>query len=223
MMEWIKHDHDIDFIGLSKPMRWVAYAATAIALGLLVFKGMNYGIDFAGGYEFQLKFPTAVSNADVSKALADSGITGMTVQSYGDAGSNEYLLRLEKNNGVDLKKVEAVNVGMKANADTAPREFLYNDESPDRIRITYAKDPGEDAVRKSFATQGLIVKQVVKSAREDRAEYQVSLESIADKVETSLKDKLHLPADAQLASRVEFVGPAVGKQLRNQANPITAA
>lgn len=216
MMEWIKPNHEIDFIKLGKPMRWFAYAATVIALGLLVFKGMNYGIDFAGGYEFQLKFPTAVSAADVSKALADSGITGMTVQSYGDAGSNEYLLRLEKNNGVDLKKVEAVNTGLKASADTTPKEFLYNDESPDRIRITFAKDPGEDGVRKAFAAQGLTVKQVVKSARDDRAEYQVSLESIADRVEASLKDKLKLPPDAQLASRVEFVGPAVGKQLRNQ-------
>ena len=124
MMEWIKHDHDIDFIKLGKPMRWVAYAATAIALGLLIFKGMNYGIDFAGGYEFQLKFPKAVSGAEVSKALADSGITGMTVQSYGEGGANEYLLRLEKNNGVDLKKVEAVNASLQVVAPTHAERVL---------------------------------------------------------------------------------------------------
>ena len=138
------------------------------------------------------------------------------VQSYGDGGGDEYLLRIEKSSGVDLKKVEGARASLKTDAANAPKEFLYNDEAPDRIRITFAKDPSEPTVKKAFADQGLTVKQVTKSSREDRAEYAVVLESVADKVEQSLKEKLGFPPETQLTSRQEFVGPQVGKQLRNQ-------
>ncbi len=216
MIQWIKPGTNIDFIAFGKPMRWVAYAATAAAIALLAFKGLNYGIDFAGGYEFQVKFPKQVSAEQVSKALEDTGIHGVIVQSYGDGKGDEYLLRLEKSAGVDVKQVEAARTALKANASNAPKEFIYNDEAPDRIRITFATDPSQATVTKAFADQGLVVKGATKSARDDRAEYQVVLESIADKVEQGLHDKLGIDKEAQLTSRVEFVGPQVGKQLRNQ-------
>jgi preprotein translocase subunit SecF len=215
MFQIIKPNTNFDFIGNRHKFEIISGVLLAASVLLIIFKGLYWGIDFAGGYEFQLKFPKTVTTDEISRIVNDAGGSGAVVQSYGDNNGTEYLLRIEKHSGVDVTKVEAAKVQLKSGGE-AVKEFTYNDEAPDRIRVVFTQDRGEEAVRQAFTAQGLTVKSVGKSAREDRAEYNVALFSIADKVDQALHEKLSIPASEVLIQKVEFVGPQVGQQLRNQ-------
>jgi len=92
--EIIKRDTNIDFVG----MRKYAYVLSAVlllagVLSLLVKGGPQYGIDFAGGFNVQVKFSQDVELDSIRKALDSPALTGLVVQDFGDTGDNEVLLR----------------------------------------------------------------------------------------------------------------------------------
>lgn len=82
-----------NFVKVAPLMGGVSLLITLIALALIFTKGLNYGIDFAGGTELQVRFPQAVDVGAVRQAVAGTGIENPTVQSFGSA--NEFLIRLE--------------------------------------------------------------------------------------------------------------------------------
>jgi len=95
MMELIKHKTHFDFASKFG----VAFSSSAIVvlacLGLILFgKGLNYGVDFRGGAEIQVKFFDDVGPAEVRLAL-DKGKVGANVQNIGDASENEYLVKMQ--------------------------------------------------------------------------------------------------------------------------------
>jgi preprotein translocase subunit SecF len=92
--EIIKRDTNIDFVG----MRKYAYVLSAVLLltgilSLLVKGGPQYGIDFAGGFNVQVKFSQSVELDSIRKALDSPALPGLVVQDFGESGDNEVLLR----------------------------------------------------------------------------------------------------------------------------------
>jgi preprotein translocase subunit SecF len=65
-------------------------------LVLLITKGPNMGVDFAGGTVVQLKFQQKVSIADIRRTLTPIGLGDSVIQDFGETGSNEFLVRLER-------------------------------------------------------------------------------------------------------------------------------
>jgi preprotein translocase subunit SecF len=65
-------------------------------LVLLIVKGPNMGVDFAGGTLVQLKFQQKVSISDIRRALTPIGLGDSVIQDFGQEGANEYLVRLER-------------------------------------------------------------------------------------------------------------------------------
>jgi preprotein translocase subunit SecF len=81
------------------------YRSIAVALStlvnlavlvLLVTKGPNMGVDFAGGTVVQLKFQQKVSIADIRRTLTPIGLGDSVIQDFGETGANEFLVRLER-------------------------------------------------------------------------------------------------------------------------------
>ncbi len=82
----------IDFIRLAKPMGGLSLLLVVISLALILTKGFNYGIDFTGGTEMQVKFGSAVSVEQVRAVLTEVGAGSASVQTFGEA--NEFLIRI---------------------------------------------------------------------------------------------------------------------------------
>src|SRR5205823_7639709 len=73
--------------------------STAVNLAVLLalfIKGPILGVDFAGGTIVQLRFQQKVSIPEIRAALEKVNLGSGVIQDFGDPGSNEYLVRLEK-------------------------------------------------------------------------------------------------------------------------------
>lgn len=94
MFELIKPGTNIDFVGY----RFYAVTASIIVILLgavsLAVRGVNYGIDFAGGTLIHMKFHQAVSINDIRSALESIAAKDVTVQDFGGGGSNEFIVRM---------------------------------------------------------------------------------------------------------------------------------
>jgi preprotein translocase subunit SecF len=88
----MKH-YNFDFIGKFWFFGGISALAVLISLGLVIFKGFNYGIDFSGGTEVQVRFAQPVEVAKVRQFTDDLGFKEAQVQRFGE--ENEYLIRLE--------------------------------------------------------------------------------------------------------------------------------
>ncbi|MEP7236130.1 MAG: protein translocase subunit SecF, partial [Ignavibacteriota bacterium] len=74
---------NIDFIGKRRLWYFVSVFVTVAGIVWALFKGVEFGIDFAGGTEVQLKFEKIVKIDDIRSALDAGGFRGAEVKFYG--------------------------------------------------------------------------------------------------------------------------------------------
>jgi preprotein translocase subunit SecF len=74
---------NIDFIGKRRVWYFVSIAVTLAGIVWAMARGVEYGIDFAGGTEVQLQFQKNVGIEQVRGALDVAGIRGAEVKYYG--------------------------------------------------------------------------------------------------------------------------------------------
>jgi preprotein translocase subunit SecF len=96
MMELIKPGTRIPFTSYRKIAVILSTTVNLAVLVMLFLKGPNLGVDFAGGTLVQLKFQQKVSIPDIRRALESIKLGGSVIQDFGQEGSNEYLIRLDK-------------------------------------------------------------------------------------------------------------------------------
>jgi len=98
-MELIKPGINIPFTRYRKIAVVLSTAVNSAVLIALFVKGPNLGVDFAGGTVVQLKFQQKVAIPDIRRALETVGLGTAVIQDFGEQGSNEYLVRLDKTSG----------------------------------------------------------------------------------------------------------------------------
>jgi len=98
-MELIKPGTKIPFTRYRKIAVILSTAVNLAVLIALFVKGPNLGVDFAGGTVVQLKFQQKVAIPDIRRALETVGLGTAVIQDFGEQGSNEYLVRLDKTSG----------------------------------------------------------------------------------------------------------------------------
>ncbi|MBI3543930.1 MAG: protein translocase subunit SecF [Deltaproteobacteria bacterium] len=93
MLEIIPKNTNFDFVGKRK--LWMSLSVLFIfaSVVLWITKGPNYGIDFSGGAEVQLKFHKTESMGDLRKTLEDAGFKNLMIQSLGAEGDNQFLVK----------------------------------------------------------------------------------------------------------------------------------
>ncbi len=102
-MELIRSNTHIDFLGRRKLAFGISGLLILISLGFLIFRGLNFGIDFTGGTLVEVKFRQAPAIADVRKALTPVGYGAAIIQEFGTP--EEILIRVQNRDGVDSSKI----------------------------------------------------------------------------------------------------------------------
>lgn len=93
MLKWVPENTKIDFIG----KRYVAFVLSAIlllgSLGLLVTKGLNFGIDFTGGTLIEVRVSEAQPNlGELRTELNTLELGAISIQEFG--APDDLLIRL---------------------------------------------------------------------------------------------------------------------------------
>ena len=74
---------------------WSSVIMVLLTCGLVAVRGLNFGIDFAGGKLVQVQIASQPSVAQLRNALDEGGFAAATIQQYGAA--DEFLIRLGAN------------------------------------------------------------------------------------------------------------------------------
>lgn len=118
---------NIDYVG---KFRIAGFLSLALIIGTVVMyftKGLNYGVDFRGGVEIQVKFSQKVSLGDLRTALTEKQVAMSQLQSIGDESQNEFLLKLETDKG-DLNAISTqVGTVLSEKFGAGSFEILKND------------------------------------------------------------------------------------------------
>jgi len=94
MFNILKEVPKINFI----KRRFWGYGLSSIVIiaGLFVFfnrGSQNYGVDFVGGVLEQVKFSQTVDLGNIRSALAEKGVTNISLQNFGEIDRNEVIFR----------------------------------------------------------------------------------------------------------------------------------
>lgn len=108
-----------DFVGKAWLFGSVSLILTIASLIYLAVADLNYGIDFRGGTEIQMKFAEKVQIEDVRKTVENMDLGDVSVQ---DLGGNDFVLRFQgKKGNTDKETNEILNdsiAKVRTNIDT---------------------------------------------------------------------------------------------------------
>ncbi|MDC0708917.1 protein translocase subunit SecF [Stigmatella sp. ncwal1] len=213
-MQLIKNKTNIDFIGKRKIAVYISTLVNlAILVGIAVF-GFNFGVDFAGGTVVELKFKSAISPAEVRKRAEDGGLHDVSVQGIGSSDENTFLLRMGGVTQLTEQNAETAKASLQSLGSVSN---VYADLSNGIINFRSASTLAPQAIKAAVEKAGTGVQEVreLGSAQGGSGfDYQVVASGMADKVFSALSQGQASPDFEQ--RRVDYVGPQVGKQLRNR-------
>jgi len=212
-MQILKHKTNIDFIG---KRRIAVYISTILNLAILVgifTVGFNFGVDFAGGTVVELKFDHDVKPDEVRKRAEAGGLHDVSVQRIGSDSENTFLVRLGGVTQLDTKSAEAARTAIQG---LGPMKNVYADIDNGIINFRSEKQLPKLDIERAVSASGTGVKEVrvLGEAQGGGFDYQVVAKGLADKVNGAITKGM-AKADFE-QRRVDYVGPQVGKQLRNR-------
>jgi preprotein translocase subunit SecF len=94
-----------DYVGMFKPAAAVSLALILATIVMFFTRGLNYGVDFRGGVEVQVKFKNKVSLGELRALLSEKNVPISQLQTIGEDDQNEFLLKLESDKSKDLNAV----------------------------------------------------------------------------------------------------------------------
>ena len=138
-LEIIRAGTHIDFIGKRRLAALLSGGLIIASLIAIPIRGVNLGVDFAGGTEIQIQFAEG-SSADegrIRELVGAIGMEGASVVRYGDEGSSDaFLIKFQGN--INQAPVEA-------DLDAAPAELSDADVSQNDLIVQL-----QDALTKSI-------------------------------------------------------------------------
>jgi preprotein translocase subunit SecF len=102
-MDIIKHNLAIDFMGKRRLAAIVSTLLVILAVGSIVTRGFNFGIDFTGGTLIEVGYPQPVNLSEIRPALESSGYSGAQAQHFGT--SRDVLIRIPPKEGKGSAKL----------------------------------------------------------------------------------------------------------------------
>lgn len=126
MVQLIRTDLEIDFLGKSKPFVWLSTLVAVASIALLATKGLNYGIDFTGGAEVHVAVPASWDTAKLRSVLTagENPLVDPAIVQVGEltptAERVEYLIKVQMEDESKLNQVSAqVETLLKASPEAS--------------------------------------------------------------------------------------------------------
>ena len=206
-----------------------ALSGIIIAVGIVNItnkKGLNYGIDFAGGTLIQIRFINPFSIADLRQSLSNIGLGNSKIQEV-EKGQREFIIRtMLPEEDVDQELESHVIMGnkvvetLKKDEDRLASEKGLKDlNNIEMNQLTYIfqtslPDKAEELAEKIIDFRESAEQKGIIENLNELTELEISPEAIE-----LLKEKTYL--GSMSIKRRETVGPQVGHELRRKATQAT--
>ena len=118
-IRWIKKDLKINFLRVKNIATILSILAIISSLFFLVYKNLNFGIDFKGGTLIEIKKDESISIAEIRNQLSELNIGDIQIQTFGS--DDIILIRIENSTNLD------------ANADMSSIELIRSSLGNDVI------------------------------------------------------------------------------------------
>ena len=216
-------DTNIQFMKYRRHWLVVSVALMALAIFAVFIQGkLNIGIDFAGGTQLTLKFQEPVEIDRLRDLLQGAGIDDAQIQSFGEPGDNEVLIKTPVLEGSQEGRREAIVAAL----DTA---FPASGSGPDLNRIgaidltdyLLERDPeglvalDEVAARDTYeAVADAVLAQRRELGLLSGADDLRGIEGVSDAVAQTIQSGTSTGAFSVLGA--ENVGPQIGSELRQK-------
>ena len=205
-------DRKIDFIGKSKTLLIVSAVLVGLSIILCFVLGFNFGIDFTGGTEMQIR-AEGVSIDTMREILKPYNTTD--IQQF-EGKSNEYLVRFKNISTTDDATINSFISAVGAIfSDAKILKTHFDSQVGDRIEIWFDKDIDTEALTELAKTGNVPIldKDFLKYNKVgDRSIYRLMLKGLTYEI-VNVINQANPSSEADLV-RVELVGPKVGEKLR---------
>ncbi|MEM7674715.1 MAG: protein translocase subunit SecF [Myxococcota bacterium] len=221
MLHIIKPGTKFDFLGRAPLFVKVSAGVFAAAVLILLVNGLNLGLDFAGGHEILLRFDKPVEATEVRSQLnnlfpnVDTAVQSFEVPT--EADKTFYMARIERSEAFGKTELADLENAFQGKYGEAFKKLNYNPEAGDVVRVQFVAgattgvDLSKAALAKVVEGTNHPVRVVRQIGREEQLQYEVQLSGVDASLVKALK-----PVDPSVtAVRVEFVGPTIGRQLRD--------
>jgi preprotein translocase subunit SecF len=216
-MELIPHNLNLNFVKYRRFFVIGSIVVNVLILLGLAVGSLNYGVDFKGGSEIEVKFKDRARDVEVRKTIQAAGFEDASAQVIGPAEENSFLIRVGRVSFLtDAATAKAKNAFAQKFGPNL-LSFDFNSDYGDKIELRFQNSPEPEEIRSAMEAAGVRVLAGAEGIRKVHDGYTVVAAGISNKVESALQsayEKKLLPS-AELR-RVEFVGPQVGKQLRTK-------
>jgi protein-export membrane protein SecD/preprotein translocase SecF subunit len=140
---------NFDFIKKGKLMSTIGLVVALVTVGTALVRGMNWGVDFAGGTEMVVAFATDTQPDDIDDVAKSAGIKDISLQAM-DGGKRQYMLRFGGESGVDATQA-AAEAQASRDLRTALLEKL-SDKKPEILQVDYVGPQ----IGKELRKQGIV-------------------------------------------------------------------
>ena len=160
---------NIPFMGARKIAFGVSGLLAALSIVVLVFAGLNLGIDFRGGIMVEVKTPGQANLSVMRSALSGLGLGEIALQEFG--APDDVLIRIERQAGDSTAQQKAVEVVKEALGgcgwprDRLPARRIRRSQSQRRIWFATARSRFCSHSPRCWSTSGFDLNGSSASAR----------------------------------------------------------
>ena len=207
----IFHNLNVDFLGKRKFFYFVSLALFLIGWVSVIFRGLNFGIDFKGGSEIVLQFEKVIDIAQIRGYVENIGLGSVEVRTFG--GETGVLIRTELQeipSAVYPKVVQ--NIEKEINVIVPNVPFNVVEKTSNAITYSFPNPDTTNLVSEQLFAAGFQTSKV--SEELDNKQITVAI-GIADWIKENLKEKIK--DNKFTVIKEDKVGPKVGNELKRDA------
>ena len=125
-IRWIKKDLKVNFLNIKNIATIISIVALISSIFFILFKNLNFGIDFKGGTLSEIKKDRDLTISSIRSQLSDLGLGDIQIQTFGSA--DVVLIRIENSSDLisnaDMNSINTIKTNLESKIEIQRTEIV---------------------------------------------------------------------------------------------------